>query len=263
MVDKEVTPESIMPYDDILVNEEDCDYCKLCEKICPEEAIKVEGNLIDFILPEKIAEISINQELCSYCGYCEAVCPYDAIKSVKPTEGSLRFFEKRKQKCEPLSCMACVNICKHNRVWWVSDGLHFNEDFCIHCGACENSCPYDLIEVRRECYYAKELIDPPWKEAWNQAIERVVSKIKQNHRMHPLTEIPEVIKEPEKSETVKKSIRKRRVEIKEVSSLKRLEEILKIAGYRRAFEKGNAELLLKIVRKHASKGNKGNKKQEA
>jgi len=262
MVEKDVNPDSIMPYDDILIDESKCDYCKLCEKICPEDAIKIEGELIEFSMPEKIAEISVNQELCSYCGYCEKICPYEGIKSIKPTEGKLRFFEARAEKCDPLGCMACVNICKNNRVWWISEGLRFNEEFCIHCGACENSCPYNLIEVTRDCFYTKELIEPPWKEAWNRALERAVLKVKENHeklRVYP--EIPEVIREVPKAKPKKKRER-REIDVQKISTYKRIENILKIPAYRKAFEKGNAGILLKVVRKNASGENKGNGEQE-
>ncbi|HHX22667.1 MAG TPA: 4Fe-4S binding protein [Thermoanaerobacterales bacterium] len=47
-----------------------CIGCKLCEKVCPSEAIKV--NSID-----KKAEIETSQ--CLQCTYCQKVCPKDAI----------------------------------------------------------------------------------------------------------------------------------------------------------------------------------------
>lgn len=47
-----------------------CIGCKLCEKVCPSNAISVSG-------PEKKAEITIN--LCHQCSNCHDVCPKDAI----------------------------------------------------------------------------------------------------------------------------------------------------------------------------------------
>lgn len=260
MVEKDVNPGDIMPYEDILIDEDKCDYCKLCEKICPEEAIKVEGKLIEFEL-EKIAEITVNQELCSYCGYCEKICPYEAIESLKPIEGKLRFFEARAEKCDPLGCMACVNICKNNRVWWISEGLKFNEEFCIHCGACENSCPYNLIEVTRDCFYTKELIKSPWKEAWNRALQRIISKVKEDHGGLRTYAIPKA-KEPPKIELKKKKRKRREIDIHKISTFRQIENILKIPAYRKAFEKGNAGILLRVVRKHASGEDKGNREQK-
>lgn len=249
MVEKEVKPDSIMPYNDILTDEDECDYCKLCEEICPEEAIKVEGKRIDYELSEKIAEITVDQELCSYCSYCEHICPYDAVKTIKPTEGTLKLYEKRMDKCEPLACMACVNICK-NHVWWVGDRLRFNEDYCIYCGACENACPYDLIEVRRKAFYSK-LMNNPWREAWNKALGRIISKevVKKVQPIEP-PEAEKIVSRPKKGSTVQKF-----KHIK-TSTYKRLQNILKTPAYRRVFEKGNAKMMLKAVRKHASKRTK-------
>ena len=179
MVEKDPSPEDPMPYEDILFDEEKCDYCKLCEEICPEEAIKVEGKRIEFKL-DKIAEIRIDQEKCSHCAYCEVVCPYDAIKTVKPIEGRLYLYEPRMYRCDPVGCGACIKICKHNKVWYVSKEkgrVYFNEDHCIYCGACENSCPYDLIAVERESYYTKEIVTyEPWIDSWHNALERIIAK---------------------------------------------------------------------------------------
>ncbi len=252
LVEKEVKPDDIMPYEEILIDETKCDYCKLCEEICPEEALKIEGKRIDFKLPEKIAEIEINQELCSHCGYCEKVCPYDAAKTLKPMDGELRLFEARMFRCDPVGCAACIIVCKHNRVWYVSKDkgrVHFNPEFCIYCGACENSCPYDLIEVVRYNYYTKELATNfPWREAWEDALKRVIDKerVKEPYRRF--------LKEERELETVEEKI-----EFKEIDEetkkaleekLKPIEQALKRAGYRRAFETGKLELFLKGV-KHA------------
>lgn len=52
------------------VNKDSCIGCKLCEKVCPSEAIEV--NSI-----EKKAEIQTS--LCLQCTNCQQVCPKDAI----------------------------------------------------------------------------------------------------------------------------------------------------------------------------------------
>ncbi len=52
------------------VNKESCNGCKLCEKVCPTEAVEVKS--ID-----KKAEIETS--LCLQCTNCQQVCPKDAI----------------------------------------------------------------------------------------------------------------------------------------------------------------------------------------
>ncbi|AGK60362.1 formylmethanofuran dehydrogenase, subunit F [Archaeoglobus sulfaticallidus PM70-1] len=263
MVEKEVQPYDIMPYEGILINEEKCDYCKLCEQVCPEDAIKVEGKLIDFELPEKIAEIEIDQELCSHCSYCEKICPYDAAKTIKPFDGKLSLFEARMYRCDPVGCSACIKICKYNRVWYVSRNksrVEFNEDFCVYCGACENSCPYDLINVERKTIFSKELSKrPPWRDSWEKAGERILKKeiVEEPRKFVMEFEEPEVVEEIEfferdegKLEMLKDRINK-------------IEEVLKRPAYRRAIETGNVESFVNAVRKYASSKDKRDKEQEA
>ena len=262
MVGKEVTPNDPAPYEDILIDEKECDYCKLCEGMCPEEAIKVGGKKIEFVLPEKIAEISIDQSLCSYCGYCQNICPYEAIRTIKPIEGELKFYEGRAGKCDPLGCMACVNICKFNRVWYISEGLHFNEDYCIYCGACQNSCPYGIIDVKRICYYTKELRHAPWREAWNRALERVIKKKKvQKPETRLLGEVPVISKAEVRTDGVKCTDLGGLVILSE-TTYKRFQNILKNPGYRKAFERGNYEKIRKVVRKHVSEASERDSRDE-
>lgn len=262
MVEKEPGPEDVMPYTDILIDEEACDYCKLCEEVCPEEAIKVEGKRISFQLPEKIAEISIDQDLCSHCGYCEEVCPYEAAKTIKPMEGKLSLFEARMARCDPVGCAACIIICKHNKVWYVSKDkgrVHFNEKFCIYCGACENACPYDLIKVDRYAYFTKEVAtDAPWREAWEDALNRIVEKKRVEEPFKFFVEEAEM--EVEEEETAIPSVDEERLaEIEE--KISRIEEVLKKARYRRALESGDAEVFMRGV-KRALGEDKREEKQE-
>jgi len=263
MVEKEPHPEDIMPYSDILIDETACDYCKLCEEVCPEEAIKVEGKRISFQLPEKIAEITIDQDLCSHCAYCEEVCPYDAAKTIKPMEGKLELFEARMARCDPVGCAACINICKHNKVWYVSKDkgrVHFNEKFCVYCGACENACPYDLIKVTRNSYYTKEVAtDAPWREAWEEAVERIIEKRRVEEPFKFFIGEEELEVEEEKLEVRPVDEEKLRALQEKVEIL---ENVLKKARYRRALESGDTEVFVRGV-KRALGEDKGEEKQKA
>lgn len=58
--------------------EERCIACKLCEAICPAQAITIEAEeRADG--SRRTTEYSIDMTKCIYCGFCQEACPVDAI----------------------------------------------------------------------------------------------------------------------------------------------------------------------------------------
>lgn len=73
--------------------EERCIACKLCEAVCPAQAITIESEpRLDG--SRKAVVYDIDMTKCIYCGFCQEACPVDAVVETQNFEFSVELREE-------------------------------------------------------------------------------------------------------------------------------------------------------------------------
>lgn len=156
--------EDSCPTDSITINQAEgrveidggsCVLCRDCEQVCPQDAVDMDR--FDFLLSIKEADqiedscqlkseglVDVDENECVYCGRCENNCPAEGIEISTPFDGQISIEEN----CDP-ECTSCIEICPVEAVEKVDNSPRVDEDICIYCGACVQTCSNDAINLDR------------------------------------------------------------------------------------------------------------------
>ena len=221
----------------LTIDHDKCCYCMLCAIVCPNDAfhenIKPEDQ-IDlneypsigkfYIIDEKECIEDKGNEICQLCldvrdrnhvedyDKIQKECPKECFHITSPIEGEVIIKKSKLFKCDPAGCKACILICPTESFFIPESAedvkkygkIACNEEACFYCGACENSCPDDLIEVVRKdikIQEPKKVGKYPWIDGWINGIKKILRE--RIIKGKPQVEIPLIEKEIEQ---VKKKI---------------------------------------------------------
>ena len=112
----------------VTLKQEDCVYCGLCARTCPENAITVDRATKTW---------KINYEECVQCGQCISKCPKKALSFQEPKAqgvingGDCVFCTLCSKKCP----VGALTVDRAAKTWEIDRSV------CIKCGLCVSSCP--------------------------------------------------------------------------------------------------------------------------
>ncbi len=132
-------PHRILRMKKIEVDEDKCNACNSCIKICPTEAIKL----------DKDWKAEIDKNLCIGCGACVNVCPEEAIVLERYLGPLIKTKELHVDQEACVQCQVCEENCPIEAIKLEEDKIVINEDKCILCDVCSTKCPVGALKLER------------------------------------------------------------------------------------------------------------------
>lgn len=119
-----------------LVCGDECVYCTLCAKKCPEGAITVDRAAKTW---------SVDHDKCTKCGTCVSVCPKKTLSFEAPKPQVVALDS---EKC--VYCTLCAKKCPEGAItvdraaktWEIDTGA------CVLCGKCIDNCPKKALSFK-------------------------------------------------------------------------------------------------------------------
>jgi len=114
---------------------DNCVYCTLCAKNCPQNALTVDRATKTW---------QLNEEACVKCGICIGKCPKKVLSFAEPKEEGVLFDEEACVYCT-LCAKKCpvgaIEVDRPGKKWEIS------RETCIKCGACVKGCPKKALSM--------------------------------------------------------------------------------------------------------------------
>ena len=112
---------------------EDCVFCGLCAKNCPEGAISVDRASKSW---------TVDEEKCVQCGMCTQKCPKKSLSFVAPAQEGVVCGD------DCVFCTLCAKKCPVGaiEVDRASKSWKINREACTNCGTCVASCPKKALK---------------------------------------------------------------------------------------------------------------------
>jgi 4Fe-4S ferredoxin len=145
-------------------HDQKCNGCGTCVTSCPRVALQI------IYTPDGSSLVN-DVDKCAGCLTCEAHCPFDIISSHSVFTGE---FVLDHEKCDP-ECADCIKNCPMEALYRLEVSfdrkgpgkVHWNEQACTYCRACECICPTKAIVVKRKVMktFPEVFRTPPFEEA--------------------------------------------------------------------------------------------------
>ncbi len=120
---------------DLTCDIDNCIYCGLCARNCPQNAITVDRTTKTW---------QVDHEKCVKCGICIGKCPKKVLSFAEPKPEGVVFDA---EKC--VYCTLCAKKCPVGaiEVDRASKTWKIDRDTCIKCGACIKGCPKQALSM--------------------------------------------------------------------------------------------------------------------
>jgi 4Fe-4S ferredoxin len=168
-----------------------------CQEECPRDAIEVTTEKVGEDPAGRIVDFKVLEDECIFCRKCEIACPENALHVINPVQGTL---ELNTKLC-PKGCQICADICPTEAIVMGEDGkLLITKEICIYCGACQEVCPENAIEVERKRLLHTDVQSGAWVIALEKltSLESLIKDLRSKSRKRRCARIESLVGEQQK-----------------------------------------------------------------